>query len=360
MHTHWKHLTILLTAIMLLLGCRQPAPTATPTAVSLPAEAATTTTPLPPTATAVPSPAEAAPTTIPLTGPITDADAELSGLAWYGDWLILLPQYPTFATGGEDGLLFALPRADILAFLDGSLDTPLTPIEIPFSGNLGRELSRFEGFEAVTFAGNVAYLTVETSPGKMLGYLVSGQIAPDLSQFTLNLDAATPIEPQADSPNHTDETILLTDDTLITIYEASGLPDNPVAHRFGQDLQPLDTIGFPSIPYRVTDATAVDANGRFWVINYFFPGEGRLRPETDPILPASAQGATHRQFDQVERLLELQLTDGAITLTDTPPIQLSLIADARNWEGIVRLDDRGFLLVTDKFPETILAFVPNP
>ena len=33
---------------------------------------------------------------------------------------------------------------------------------------------------------------------------------------------------------------------------------------------------------------------------------------------------------------------------------------ARNWEGIARLEGRGFLLVTDQFPDTILAFVPYP
>jgi hypothetical protein len=32
--------------------------------------------------------------------------------------------------------------------------------------------------------------------------------------------------------------------------------------------------------------------------------------------------------------------------------------DTRNWEGLVRLDDYGFLLATDKYPRTILAFVP--
>jgi hypothetical protein len=31
---------------------------------------------------------------------------------------------------------------------------------------------------------------------------------------------------------------------------------------------------------------------------------------------------------------------------------------ARNWEGVVRLEDRGFLLVTDTFPRTLLGFVP--
>lgn len=380
-----KHLLVLFMST-LLLGCRQPdaAPTAVPptttsippTATLLPSTATPTQLPataVPPTQTPIPAPAEAAPVEIPLAGPADDANAEFSGMAWFGDWLILLPQYPTFASNGEDGLLFALPKADILAFLDGSLPGPLTPLEIPFIGNLGRQLSGFEGFEAITFSdatasgatdsGTNAYLTVETSPGNMLGYLVSGQMAPDLSQFVLDTDTTTPIQPQADSRNHTDETILLVNDELVTIYEVNGrtITPNPVAHRFATTtLQPVDTLPFPNIEYRVTDATAVDANGRFWVINYFFPGDTDLRPASDPITAASGQGTTHAQFNQVERLLELQIQDNAITFTDSIPIQLQLIADARNWEGITRLDDRGFLLVTDKFPTTLLAFVPNP
>ncbi len=64
----------------------------------------------------------------------------------------------------------------------------------------------------------------------------------------------------------------------------------------------------------------------------------------------------------VERQVELQLPadgQGSITLTGAPPIQLKLAEGqvARNWEGLVRLDGRGFLLATDSFPETILAFV---
>ena len=41
------------------------------------------------------------------------------------------------------------------------------------------------------------------------------------------------------------------------------------------------------------------------------------------------------------------------------PIQIELDEKAsRNWEGIVRLDDRGFLVATDKYPEMILGFIP--
>ena len=59
--------------------------------------------------------------------------------------------------------------------------------------------------------------------------------------------------------------------------------------------------------------------------------------------------------------MALQYDADGITFVDRAPVQLELPGeDARNWEGIVRLDDVGFLLVTDQYPQTILGFVPVP
>ena len=62
-------------------------------------------------------------TEIPLAGPANQAKAEISGMAWYKDWLVLLPQYPSVV----ETSLYAIPKADIVAFLDGELAGPLTP-----------------------------------------------------------------------------------------------------------------------------------------------------------------------------------------------------------------------------------------
>ena len=65
----------------------------------------------------------------------------------------------------------------------------------------------------------------------------------------------------------------------------------------------------------------------------------------------------------IERLLELRITsDDRIVRTDTPPLWLKPAADGqcRNWEAVVRLGDRGFLLMTDEHPATMLAFIPLP
>ncbi|GIS56929.1 MAG: hypothetical protein CM1200mP1_08670 [Candidatus Neomarinimicrobiota bacterium] len=46
--------------------------------------------------------------------------------------------------------------------------------------------------------------------------------------------------------------------------------------------------------------------------------------------------------------------------TNSPPIQLELNKNSRNWEGLVRMDKKGFLMIVDEHPRTILAFVKKP
>ena len=308
---------------------------------------------------------EVAVTAIPLVGPVADASAEVSGMAWYGDFLILLPQYPGRFRGGEDGALLALLKTDILAFLDGEREAPLEPRAIPLSApGLAEGIQDFEGYEAITFWDDCVYLTIEASAGAgMQGYLVSGRISPDLSSLSIDPDSRREIPLQAALANQSDEAILVADDGLLTFYEANGqgINANPVAHRFGADLVPAGTLPFVQVEYRVTDVTALDSQDRFWAINYFFPGDTDLRPEADPLAERYGEGASHARYEQVERLLEFQYEPSGILLVERPPLQIELPSDeARNWEGIVRLDGRGFLLVTDKFPGTILAFVPGP
>ncbi len=340
---------------LLLAACGPAAPTATPS--PSPPPGVTLQPPTPPVEYAV--------TPIPLTGPSASRRAEISGLAWHGDDLILLPQYPSFSASGE-GAVYALPKAEILAYLDGDAPGPLEPVPIPLTaGGLAVRVRGFEGYEAIAFSGDQAFLTVEASPaGEMMGYLVSGRMAPDRSGLTVDPATLVKIPPQADLPNLSDEAVLVLDDRLLTFYEANGAAVNPspVAHRFTLDLAPDGTLPLPTIEYRLTDVTAPDDEGRFWAINYFYPGDAALRPAGDPLADRYGQGPTHAQFEAVERLIELACRDAGIELVDRPPLQLALLPEgkARNWEGLVRLDDRGFLLATDEFPETILGFIDFP
>lgn len=303
-------------------------------------------------------PNETAVVTIPLAGRAANKDAEFSGLAWYGDNLILLPQYPN-RFGSGDGALLAITKTDLLAFIDGKRKEAITPREIPFKSP-GLKVAGFEGYESIAFVGEQIFLTIESKPGAMLGYLVKGTIARDLSAIDLDASTLIPLPPQADITNFSDETIVVTKDKLLTLYEANGVGPNPkpVAHAFDFNPAAVGTLAFPNIEYRITDATPTDTANKFWAINYFFPGDVKILPLFDPLAQKFGKGKTHAQYPQVERLVEFQYSDAGISLTNTPPLQFVLPnADARNWEGISRLDNRGFLLATDSYPQTILGFV---
>ncbi|MDY7226680.1 hypothetical protein [Hyalangium rubrum] len=307
---------------------------------------------------------EGAVTLLPLGGPLQSDRAELSGLTWYGEHLVMLPQYPNWADD-DAPCLYTVPKADILARLEHTASGPLEPRCIPFdSGGLEKRIPGFEGYESIGFAGDQAYLTVETHRRTGKGFIVTGRIAPDLSVLKLEAAPQAQLSPPADVSNAGFETLVAGEDRLLALYEANGSQVNPApaAESFDRALVPTGKLSLPSIEYRVTDATSLDAEGRFWVMNYNFPGTSKAyKPAPDPLMARYGTGPTHAQKPQVERLIELQVRPSGIVLTERPPLQFQLSDEAaRNWEGVVRLEDRGFLLVTDKFPRTLLGFVPAP
>ncbi|WP_119066002.1 hypothetical protein [Aggregatilinea lenta] len=312
-------------------------------------------------------PAEVPVQLIPLSGPASDSDAEISGLAWWGDTLFLLVENPNlYASGDTAGSFFALDKADILSYLDGDSAGPLEPREIPvISDDIPSMIPGYDGFESVTFVGDTAYLTIEAwrLDGEMRGYLVSGTMDPDAGTLALDLNTRAELLPQTTVLNISYESILAVDDGLVTFYELYGptLNETPFAYRVSADLQTLAEIPMVPLDYRLTDITALDENDQFWGINYFYPGDTFAATDDDPIAERYGEGPAHAAHNQVERLVAFQYTADGITLADVPPVQLELTDDdARNWEGLVRLDERGFLLVTDEHPDTLLGFVPLP
>ena len=102
----------------------------------------------------------------------------------------------------------------------------------------------------------------------------------------------------------------------------------------------------PNIDFRITDATNVDSIGKFYALNYYYPGEFlKLKPNIK------------NKDIAIEQILELQIINNQIIRTDKTPIKISNLnaKNGRNWEGIVRLNN-GFLIITDMFPETIMAY----
>ena len=303
---------------------------------------------------------------ITLEGEISEPKAEISGLAWYGDYLILLPQYPHLFPSNYDGSFLAIPISVIKEYLNGTNSEPIKPIPIELNApDLKDIIEGYEGFEAIAFYGNTVFFTVESSPDEMMGYLFKGTISDDMKTITVEVDERVELPPRAPVSNATDESIIVTPGRVITIYEWNSmyLEKEPDAYVFDHSLNLVDSLSLPYIEYRLTDATELDENDNFWMINYMWSGDVQKNdPPLDAIAQKYGQGERHSQYKTVERLLEFHYSPKGITLIEQPPIQLKIIDDenSRNWEGIVRFGDQGFIIVTDKFPETILGFVGKP
>jgi hypothetical protein len=299
---------------------------------------------------------------IPLKGPITSKKAELSGLAWIDDTLVLLPQYPE-RFGLNEGVLFAIPKQAILDYLDGKSKEPISPYTIKFiAPGLKDNIQDYEGFEAIGFWNQNIYLTIESGKNnEMMGHLVSGIISSDLKEIRIDTSHVVDIQPPIQMDNRTDEALVITQNKILTFFEVNGasLNPQPTAHAFSLDLASEGTISFPNLEYRVTDA-ALDSDGEIWVINKVSPNDTELFPKSDPLIEKYNHGNTPEGIQQVERLVKLNLGTNGITLAGIPPIQITLDKSPRNWEGLALLDNRGFLLATDKSPDTLLGFIAMP
>jgi hypothetical protein len=322
---------------------------------------------------------------IELAAPLDAREAQISGLTWWDDRLVVLPQYPRVPRK-EAPRVYRLPHAALAAALVDTTarQAAIEPEPVAFDVSvLHEEASGYQGCEALLFAAGHAYVAVEAT-GAWLGlagmraYLASGTVKPapgdgagasattgEAVEPKIALTGVTEIPTQTRLKDMAYEALVEYRDTLYAFYEANGANVNPSAqvHLFDRDLRPIGTRPMPALEYRLTDATSADAQGRFWVVNYLYEKEAdKLDPAPDSVAMEHGMGASHRRRNAavVERLVELQITPNGIRRTATPPIWLRLASGTgRNWEGIARFGD-GFLLATDTFPETLLAYVERP
>ena len=302
---------------------------------------------------------------IPLKLPerISAASFEYSGMGWFGDYLVLLPQYPEGKDFSRKPNLFAIAKQDLLAAItDPDLELPVRDIPIENS-DLRSVIRCFEGFESILFVDQSVYLTIESRAGDpMMGYLIRGVVNGDLESITLDVNSLVELRPFSSELNATFEGMTYWNGSLYVMYEHNSIRNvkQPVAYQINPDLENIREIPFPVINYRITDATISDVDGKFWVMNYFFPGDTHLAVDQDSLVEEYGEGKTYAENDPVERLVQLRIENDQISRIDQPPTYLQLLDNdiARNWEGLVMLDNLGFLLITDSFPGSVLGFCP--
>ena len=304
---------------------------------------------------------EVKPIQLNLSGPAGHKTLEMSGLTWAGETLLLMPQYPN----NTKPLVYGIDKS----IIKDRIKNPRVPIEPKeYSIQLNNLLDRvpgFQGFEAVCYVRGELYFLIEAEVNSLMSsYLVKGTFDETEKKITIDDYHLTKIEPPVDIHNMAFESLLYTRKTLWALFEANGANANssPKVYTFSLNLRSKKQVSFPNVEYRITDFTTVDKYGRFWAINYFWPGHRKhINPENDIYAHEFGKGKTHQKYDHVERLLEFQISDNVVVPTGARPIEIVLEENnPRNWEGLVKLDELGFLIISDEHPKTIFAFIPYP
>ncbi len=293
--------------------------------------------------------------TIPLEGQITNPKKEISGLDWYKNNLFLLPE-------NLEGYIFIISKIELIKSIKSKKPVSILPLKKKFdTPNFSVLIPGFEGFESISFYKNNFIVTIEAKHNKLMkSYIAWGEINPKTLELRIPKDNLLYIKTPMQINNMTYESSLIYKKDVIFFYEANGknLQKNITQPKFSLENKSFSDIKFPNIEYRITDVTKLDKNNKFWGINYFWPGdEKHLIPANDLLIKDDEVGTSHSLSKTVERLVEFQIIKNEIIITETKPIQLKLDKNSRNWEGIVRLDNEGFIIVTDKYPKMILAFV---
>lgn len=321
--------------------------------------------------------------------PIADIDAsecQFSALAWFGETLVLVPERAVTCSEGmkraklacaAPGTLFTLARGELVAFVHARQQThgaaaealapeaSLKPRTDGLRLNIGQFCTAFHGYavqgvEAIAFSNDQkdAWLLIETNrvgaPSDMVAWLAHGTVRE--GQIFLDPKQVERILPNAKVDNLSAEAITVFDRDVFVLEEANGPVGSKGAARAHRRTPTgaLVPVPMPPLCYRVTDATQPDAQGRFWVTNVLCkPGPCEVLEALPPDHP-----------EGVEQLVQLRIDAGssAIVAGDAPIIRLSSGTTSSNWEGIVRLDSLGFLIIADKFSNQgrVFGYVPYP
>jgi len=203
---------------------------------------------------------------IPLYGEASERRAEISGLAWHNNDLVLLPQYPHRFAGKYSGSLFYIPKKEIYKFLKGKV-SKIKPKKIDFSApGLKKYSVQNDGYESIAFAGDTVFMTIEVvRKDSSFGFVVKGFYDTLSNKITLFKSTLTKVHPPANLRNISQETLTLTPNRVLTLYEANGINVNPSpgVDFYNKNLKMHYRIPLSHIEYRITDATSVDSKTGF-------------------------------------------------------------------------------------------------
>lgn len=288
---------------------------------------------------------------IELAGDLAKKEFEASSLAWYKNYLIILPQFPHKWDNQFDGAIYFISQKELNNYISGEDKSPIKGEKIHFIADGLDEIGKRDGsgYEAITFINDKVFVSIESiDKDSSSSFIVKGNLDFENRKLVLDKNSKYEIKSQTNIYNMGEEAIFTHKNYIYALHEANGININksPFSTKLDIELNFVSKIEMPNIDFRITDATSVDSIGKFYALNYYYPGEfKKLKP------------SLVNKETSIEQIIEFHLENNKIELTNKNPILISnqIEKNGHNWEGIARYNN-GFLLITDMFPETILAY----
>ena len=212
-------------------------------------------------------------TEIILEGSAKDKSLEMSGLTWYKDQLILLPQYIDY----DDPAFYSISKPQLNNWLNQKSPKPIVPQKIKLKlPDYRKSIKGYQGFEAICFDGKNVYLVIESKDkDTMKSYIVKGAINRNNSFIEIDNDSLTEIAVPVNIKNMGFESLIKYRNQILVIFEANGknIYPEPKVISFNRSLKKSKLLEFENLEFRLTDATKVDNKSRFWALNFYWPGE---------------------------------------------------------------------------------------
>jgi len=263
---------------------------------------------------------------------------QISGMDWYGDSLFFLNQIPS----EFNNRIYFATRKEIQASINGQDSLFLNEFNFQQDG-VADQIGKTAEYEGIAFKGDSLYLLIEAEK-PMRSFIIQG--LKDSSSLTLFPQTLTEIPIQKGLHEIACEALLINENRIYVFYEAYGVNVNndPEVFCYDLSLNRMQSLAFENIEYRITDATRIQADHSFWILNHFWPGEMELlKPAMELLFPSTFDN----NKEGVNRLIQLELKEDRIRIKNDHPLMLP--PRHWNWEALTLFDANTFLIVNDEF-----------
>jgi len=160
---------------------------------------------------------EVSPIMLNIDGPMKNSDEEISGMDWYYDNLILLPE-------NLNGYAFVIKKTEIDSRINKIDTTAIRPQKIKFNTpDYKNTVPGFDSFESIAFRGYEVYVTIEIKfDDSMSCLLARGHIDERSLEITIPEQTLTTLTVPSYVDNMSFESLIINKDRIIALFEANG------------------------------------------------------------------------------------------------------------------------------------------